>query len=120
MQLKTYIPSLLAFSTLVLAAPPTTSKPQLRLIKTSEQDPGSWVTEEDKISKFKAKHVHFIDITDITDTDTLKRLNGSGGDDQRAAAVVYPTTVSHQSEANALIKKASTDGPKSWLKSLTE
>lgn len=37
----------------------------LRLIKTSEEDPGTWVTEDEKIEKYVAKNIGFIDITDI-------------------------------------------------------
>lgn len=38
--------------------------PGLRLIKTSEQDPGRWMTDEEKLD-YVGKHIHFIDITDI-------------------------------------------------------
>lgn len=38
---------------------------ELRLIKTSEADPGRWVTEAEKLSKYVAKQRYFIDITDI-------------------------------------------------------
>ena len=38
----------------------------LRLIKTSEEDPGQWVTEEEKDALVTASHrTSFIDITDI-------------------------------------------------------
>lgn len=37
----------------------------LRLVKTSEADPGQWVDENDLFSKFTAKGVNFVDITDI-------------------------------------------------------
>jgi bacterial leucyl aminopeptidase len=38
----------------------------LRLIKTSEEDPGQWVTEDEKDKLVVAgKYVGFIDITDI-------------------------------------------------------
>ena len=36
------------------------------------------------------------------------------------AAVTYPTSVSHQTEANTLLAKVSTTDPKAWLKTLTE
>ncbi|KAG8528230.1 uncharacterized protein KY384_007147 [Bacidia gigantensis] len=94
--------------------------PSLRLIKTSPSDPGTWVTEEDKISKYRAKNVNFIDVTDIKDPVTLKLLSGSGADNARAAAVVYPTTISHQTQANGFIASANTTGPKSWLKTLSD
>lgn len=37
----------------------------LRLVKTSESDPGQWVKEEDKFKLFTSKGIGFIDITDI-------------------------------------------------------
>jgi len=61
----------LAFSvsSIVLALPSTDSSTAidagLRLIKTSETDPGTWVTEEQKIVDYVAQGIYFIDITDI-------------------------------------------------------
>ena len=116
--------ALLAASSLATAIPAPNAQvkpdPNLRLIKTSEADPGIWVTEEDKISKYKAKKINFIDITDINDPEALQRLSGANDDNSRLAAVIYPTAISHQTEANALIAGANTTGPKSWLKTLTE
>lgn len=37
----------------------------LRLVKTSEEDPGKWVTEDQKFELFTSKGIGFIDITDI-------------------------------------------------------
>lgn len=37
-----------------------------------------------------------------------------------AAAVTYPSTLSHQTEANTLISKVSASGQKTFLKTLTE
>ena len=36
----------------------------LRLLKTSDDDPGTWVTEEEKIHDYMLKHVHFMDVTE--------------------------------------------------------
>lgn len=59
----------LAVSSIVAALPSTDSSPELdaglRLIKTSETDPGTWVTEQQKIVDYVAKNIYFIDITDI-------------------------------------------------------
>ena len=108
----------------VIAAPSIDSlglqRKALRLIKVSESDPGTWVTESAKIANYTAKRIGFIDITDIRDNAVLAKLSGSGGDDARIAAVVYPTSVSHQTQANGLIAQLSTTGPLSWLKTLTE
>ena len=124
MRFINHLAALLSATSLVQAIPATNSQEQsrsdLRLIKTSEADPGTWVTEEDKISKYRAKNINFVDITDIKDAETLARLNKFDSDTARVAAVVYPTTVSHQTEANGLISKATTAGPQSWLKTLSE
>lgn len=40
--------------------------PLLRLVKTSEQDAGRWVTEQEKFDLFTSKRIGFYDITDIT------------------------------------------------------
>lgn len=36
----------------------------LRLVVTSPEDPGAWITEDEKISKFVSKRLNFADITD--------------------------------------------------------
>lgn len=61
----------LATSAIRITATPTTSttvqvNKDLRLIKTSELDPGTWVTDEEKIVNYVAKNIYFIDVTDIT------------------------------------------------------
>lgn len=60
--------AILAASRVALAAPAaeeTQVDPALRLIKTSEADAGTWVTEDQKIEEYVNKHIGFIDITDI-------------------------------------------------------
>lgn len=42
-----------------------TADATLRLIKTSEEDTGTWVSEDEKIENYVAKGVNFIDITDM-------------------------------------------------------
>ena len=111
-------------SRLAVASPATDTTVKvdsgLRLIKTSEADPGTWVTEEDKISKYRAKKINFVDITDIKDSETLERLSTTSDGTARVAAITYPTTLTHQTEANALIAKTSSSGPQSWLQTLTK
>jgi len=61
--------ALLAFvaaASLVSAIPPVSVRPLMRLIKTSETDAGTWVTEEEKITNYVSKGIGFVDITDIT------------------------------------------------------
>ncbi|KFA71418.1 hypothetical protein S40288_04281 [Stachybotrys chartarum IBT 40288] len=91
----------------------------LRLIKTSEEDPGQWVTDEQK-DELVMQKINFIDITDIQDEGVLSIL--STPDDQPTITerqVRYPTTLTRQSVANPLISQASTSGPQSWLTTLT-
>lgn len=69
MHFSATLPVFLALFSLVAALPPTdvrvVNDGNLRLIKTSEADPGTWVTEEQKITNYVAKNIGFIDITDI-------------------------------------------------------
>lgn len=63
--------SVLAASASWVTAVPATNKfvrpnTDLRLIKTSEADPGTWVTDDEKISNYVSKNIGFIDVTDIT------------------------------------------------------
>ncbi|KAL2264469.1 hypothetical protein VTK26DRAFT_34 [Humicola hyalothermophila] len=96
----------------------------LRLIKTSPDDPGKWVTEEQKITEYKAKGIGFVDITDITDAQVLAALSApdSPDDASRASiqAVTYPTRASHQAEASPLVARVSNTNPQSWLRTLTD
>lgn len=126
MHLQTCFAALSLSLSLTSAVPATDSTVKrdagLRLIKTSPTDPGKWVTEEDKISKYAAKRVQFVDITDIKDPEVLQKLSMGTSENFRVAAplaIAYPTTLSHQTEANALIAKTNTNGPKSWLTTLT-
>lgn len=36
----------------------------LRLVKTADEDPGTWMTEEEKFEKLISKKIGFMDITD--------------------------------------------------------
>lgn len=71
MHFSTYLSTVTALASVLVTAAPQTDgliqvEPDLRLIKTSETDPGTWVTEEEKIEKYVSKKINFIDITDIT------------------------------------------------------
>lgn len=121
MHIKCLIPLVSIASTLVAALPADNAAAGLRLIKTSEEDPGRWVTDEAKIAEYVAKDIHFIDITDITDSDVLMRLSTKPSDlVGTRRAVTYPSVVSHADEANGLIGDVNTDGPQAWLKTMTE
>ncbi|KAL8989213.1 MAG: hypothetical protein Q9169_008406 [Polycauliona sp. 2 TL-2023] len=92
-----------------------------RLIKTSPSDQGAWVTDEEKISNYTGKCVHFVDITDIKDPAVLSVYNGQKDNSRVAAvaAITYPA-VSHQTEANSYIAQLTTAGPQTWLRALTD
>ncbi|KAL2271426.1 hypothetical protein VTJ83DRAFT_797 [Remersonia thermophila] len=123
MHLQKFV-SLLAGSACLAAAAPAavadTTASELRLIKTSPEDPGVWVTEEQKFTEYTAKGKHFIDITDITDPEVLAALSTPDSEAPIAArAVTYPTRASKQSVANPLISQISNANQQSWLRSLT-
>ena len=124
MHLSISLAALVTTASFAIAVPATdsakTANRALRLIKTSASDDGTWVTEEEKISKYTAKKIDFVDITDIKDTEVLQRLSASTSDNFLLAAITYPTTLTHQTEANGLIAKTNTNGPKSWLTTLTK
>ncbi|KAI3399915.1 hypothetical protein diail_5071 [Diaporthe ilicicola] len=95
-----------------------TAGADLRLIKTSESDPGTWVREDEKIENYVAKGVNFVDITEMSELEVAATLSQSYA--IKEAAVSYPSTLNHQKEANALISKISASGQKTFLKTLTD
>ncbi|KAG9239526.1 putative leucine aminopeptidase 1 [Amylocarpus encephaloides] len=125
MQFKLSVGALVAVSSLLVFAAPAADRLKinagLRLIKVSEEDAGTWVTEEDKVTKYVAKNTNFIDITDIKDEEVLAALSGKAAmnSNARAAAVVYPTALSHITEANSFITKINIANPTGWLTTLT-
>ena len=125
MHIPSLIPLLTSTALLAAAAPADNAAAGLRLIKTSESDPGKWVTEEAKISEYTAKGIHFVDITDIKDQDVLVRLStlpesGRESGVKQKRAVVYPSVLTHQAEAESVIEGVNTEGPQAWLKTMTE
>lgn len=95
---------------------PDTTK--LRLVKTSEEDPGQWVTPEEKWELFTSKGIGFIDITDIKEQRVLKALSTKPEDRVTIHAVDFPGELSHVEEANGFIAGASTTEPQAWLEHL--
>ncbi|KAF6829319.1 trichothecene c-15 hydroxylase [Colletotrichum musicola] len=115
-----------AASAALAAAAPAVDTPSpvetgLRLVKTSEADPGSWVTEEGK-DQLVADGIGFFDITDIEDEEVLTILSTPPSElrSLHRRQITYPTELSHQDRANCLIPRISTDGPQLWLKNMTE
>lgn len=91
----------------------------MRLIKTSEDDPGKWINKEDKYSMIKSKGgcAHYIDITNIEDSAVLERLSTKERIEVKKVAE-FPSELSHVEEANGFISSANTDGPQTWLEHL--
>ncbi|KAK2606298.1 hypothetical protein QQS21_003346 [Conoideocrella luteorostrata] len=115
--------ALAAIVPFVTAAPASAhdaSRAGLRLVKTSESDPGQWVTEQEKFDLFTSKRVGFIDITDITDKDVLSILSAEVSTQVVTRAVTYPRGALHKDEGNKLLARTNTDGPKSWLKTYSD
>ncbi|KAH6640001.1 peptidase family M28 [Truncatella angustata] len=105
----------------VLGAVPSASFPSkraegLRLVKASDEDPGTWMTEEEKYEKFTSKRLGFVDITDTMELESI-RIDRLANDFQ-VQAVTYPSAPSHQTEAKALIANVQQTTLTSWLNSL--
>lgn len=65
MLVKNLLP-LLALVKLAVSLPAAPIPPSegLRLVKVSEDDEGTWVTEDEKFDLFISKRINFVDITD--------------------------------------------------------
>ncbi|KAM0282137.1 hypothetical protein ACHAQH_003177 [Verticillium albo-atrum] len=115
--------ALVVSATIIRAIPAVGTEPGLRLIKTSELEPARWVTDEKKDS-LKAADVHFFDITDITDEEVLSILSTSPTElracNIHSRAIDYPKDISHQARVDCLTPRVNTDGPKVWLKEMTD
>jgi bacterial leucyl aminopeptidase len=110
-------------SACLISAAPSLPGAGLSLIKSSPTDPGTWVTEEQKLTEYHAKDIKFVDITDITDPEVLAYYSLADGEvtpSLSARAVTYPSNVSHHAEADPLIAQLSTANLQSWAKTLTE
>ncbi|KAK1521169.1 peptidase family M28 [Colletotrichum abscissum] len=122
MRFSTTLAVVAASCGLAAAAPATGDvqvNPGLRLVKTYEEDPGTWVTEDEKYEKYTSKGIGFIDITDVSDEEVLNALATGGNHLASRQTVVYPTTLSHVTEANSLITRVSNTNPQTWLRTLT-
>jgi leucyl aminopeptidase len=89
----------------------------LRLVKTSDEDPGEWVTEDDKFERFVSKHIGFADVTDTLELEALHLSNLAALDDTVSIQAI-PTAPSHQTEANALIAQATQSNLSGWANGL--
>ncbi|KAK4454492.1 putative peptidase family M28 [Podospora aff. communis PSN243] len=109
-------------SACLVTAAPSAPGAGLSLIKSSPTDPGTWVTEEQKITEYHAKDINFVDITGISDPEVLAyySLPEKKAPSLSARAVTYPSNISHRAEADALIAQLSTSNLQSWAKTLTD
>ncbi|KAF3357121.1 Exopolygalacturonase X-2 [Verticillium dahliae VDG1] len=73
----------------------------LRLLKTSEEDVGTWVTEKEKIENYMLKHVHFMDVTETQELEELGTLRRRALTKRQTA---YPAP-SKQATANPIIAR---------------
>ncbi|KAM0277581.1 hypothetical protein ACHAQH_005700 [Verticillium albo-atrum] len=73
----------------------------LRLLKTSDEDTGVWVTEQEKIDDYMLKHVHFMDITETQELEELGTLRRRALTKRQTA---YPAP-SRQATANPIIAR---------------
>lgn len=106
MILSCAIAVLAASGQLAAAAP----RDPVRLVKTSEEDPGQWVTEQEKWELFTSRGVGFIDITDIKDERVLENLSTKPTGRISTQAAAFPTELSHVEEANELIAASGVEG----------
>ncbi|KAI0443990.1 Zn-dependent exopeptidase [Xylaria telfairii] len=90
--------------------------PELRLVKTSEEDEGTWMTEEEKFEKLISKRIGFMDITDTMELEAM----GAARKAQQKAAAVFPSAPSHQTQANGLIKNVKQSNLQTWTNTLAD
>ncbi|KAI1174253.1 Zn-dependent exopeptidase [Nemania sp. FL0916] len=104
----------LAFAAVRSAPRPAT---ELRLVKTSEEDPGTWMTEEEKFEKLTSKRIGFMDITDTMELETMGAALKAARSQKRAA---FPSSPSHQTQANTLIKNVKQSNLQTWTNGLAD
>ncbi|KAF2127071.1 bacterial leucyl aminopeptidase [Dothidotthia symphoricarpi CBS 119687] len=95
---------------------------ELRLIKTSEFDNGTWYTEQEKLDIFISTPscAHFMDITDSMELEDHRVAMANGFKVDKRQSASFPSAPSHQAQANPLIAQISKTNPKTWITSLTD
>ncbi|KAI0412350.1 Zn-dependent exopeptidase [Xylaria grammica] len=106
---------------IVLAAVRSEPRPatELRLVKTSEEDPGIWITEEEKFERLISKRIGFMDITDTMGLEAMGAAR-KGAKAQQKAAAAFPSTPSHQTQAKALIANVKQSNLQTWTNTLAD
>lgn len=102
--------------TISLPAAPVPPSEGLRLVKVSEDDEGTWVTEDQKFDLFISKKINFVD---VTDTWQLEDFGTSSASSLESRQNSFPSGPAHQSQVNPLITAAGTSNPKSWTNTFT-
>lgn len=102
---------------LALAAVRSDPRPatELRLVKISEEDAGTWMTEEEKFEKLISKRIGFMDITDTMELEAMGAARKASRAQKRAT---FPSAPSHQTQANTLIKNVKQSNLESWTNTL--
>ncbi|KAI5778012.1 hypothetical protein EDC01DRAFT_713240 [Geopyxis carbonaria] len=109
--------TILLFATAALAMPPP--KAGLRLVKTSADDAGTWVSEAQKFEQYTAKGIHFADVTDTQDLEMLGAARVAQRSVARRQLAAFPTSPSHQSEVAALTPDLTSTTIEGWLETYT-
>ncbi|KXJ87141.1 hypothetical protein Micbo1qcDRAFT_139574 [Microdochium bolleyi] len=91
----------------------------MRLVKTSIDHEGFWVTEAEKFDLLIARHIHFVDITDTRDTELLRRSRPLESR-QATSNYTYPAKAQHADTARPLIASINGDNQVSWAKEMTD
>ncbi|KAJ8115216.1 hypothetical protein ONZ43_g4719 [Nemania bipapillata] len=101
---------------LALAAVSSQPRPatELRLVKISEEDPGTWMTEEEKFEKLTSKRIGFMDITDTMELEAM----GAARRARLQQRATFPSAPSHQTQANALIQNVKQANLQTWTNTL--
>ncbi|KAI5815026.1 hypothetical protein BZA77DRAFT_317363 [Pyronema omphalodes] len=114
--------------TSVFALPPIPSPSgptkELRLCKTSPTDPGIWITEEEKFTRFISKNINFVDITETPNLEALaaEKVNSQLQNLRLSSATiepVFPSGPKHQSQAAPLISALSQKNLQTWTNGLS-
>ncbi|KAL0639086.1 hypothetical protein Q9L58_001766 [Maublancomyces gigas] len=98
-----------------LPAAPIPPSEGLRLVKVSEDDEGTWVTEDEKFDLFISKRINFVDITDTWQLEDLAAAASTLETRQTA----FPARPTHQTQVNALIPLLSISNLQSWTNTFT-
>lgn len=89
----------------------------LRLIKTSDDDAGTWMTEEEKFEKFISKKIGFVDMTDTMELEEMRiSLNSTVSKRQN----VIPSGPSHQTEAISLVANTQQSNLQTWTNAMAD